>query len=281
MAGTQTTPQVPPVQANTTQAAPVPDHRFEEMARKLQQMENQNAQLRGQVDMLSRAPTPGNPAQVSEFDPKVEAALQKLIAAKLTPLQTNITNQLGYLYDKSDQIEYAGKYGGDRFKKYDEKVNQIRHEQQLAGKWTPREEALRMAFFDETGKKPLPDKPLEAAEQPAVWDHYLNTYVDPLSRKPAKPPGLEFQTQQQPQPQGTVPVIAPPQQQMPQAPPQNLQPPAIPAEVPFNMTEQLPPQGINQPALAPQTTPQHLEVGLESSPEELAAWGEKYGDVPL
>jgi hypothetical protein len=283
MAGNPQAPQPNPAQSNQQ----VPDHRLDEMQRRLRELETQNAQLRGQVDILAKpqqAPTQGDDPYKA-FDPKVGDALKTVLTTEVQKLQETFRQQIGFLYDKADSLEFDTKYGSERFQKLRDRVEQIRQEQQLKGQWVSREQALQMAHFEATGKKPMPDQKKEepAPAQQPVWDQYLQTYVDPTTGKPAQIPTLQTQPEPQP-PQASQTPQVPPQnipQAPPQAPPQNFQ--GVPGTVPgeLNLSDQLPGQGVNAPAAPAPNQQGHMAVDLGSSEQDLDAWAEKYGDVPL
>jgi hypothetical protein len=268
--------QIPGVQP---QAAPVPDHRIDDMMKRFRTMEQENAQLRGQIDMLSRGPQQQAQKTESPFEPKVEEALNGLIASKFGEFKT-----AGFLYDKTDELNFNHKYGSERFQKFHEKVEDIRKERQRQGTWVSREEALRIAHFEQTGRKPHPDKQeAQPVTNAPVYDPYLQTWIDPQSQKPVDPPQINAQGQPQapqvPQAQAQ-PAPFNPQSQVQQVPQQEFAPrehqQGVPAEVPF----QLPNQAVTPQGVPPQQT-QHQQIDVDSSSEDLAAWAETYGDVNL
>ena len=133
-------PQMPP------SAQPLPTHRNDEIADRLRQMETENAQLRGQVNMMAQQFKPQQPAQTppveSPFDEAVDRALNEkinsVITSALNPLQERVTQQIGFLVDRNDELAFNQSYSGDRFSKYRDKVEALRKEYETKGQYLPR-----------------------------------------------------------------------------------------------------------------------------------------------
>jgi hypothetical protein len=206
--------------------------------RTIRELKEQNAQLRGQIDVLAKGPAGApEPKADSKFDPQVAEAIKGIVMEQLAPLQGQIKQQIGYLYDKTDEVTYETRYGSERFVKLKDRVDQIRHEQQLKGNWVSREEALRIAHFEQTGKKPQADPPKPEEQVKAQWDPYLQQYVDPTGKvvpppvvaQPQQPvPGQLPQAGQAPQMPQLPPAVQDPNQYQPQVP----QPAPVPGGIP-------------------------------------------------
>lgn len=292
--------------AQPNQQQQVPDHRYEELRKELTQLKMQNQQLRGHLDAVTQRQTPQGPQEPASqvFKPEVVKELQRLIGEAITPVRGEMQNQLGMVYDATDEAKFRLHYGDKRFEKYLPRVEEIRTELQAQGKWIPREQALQMAYFEDTGKKPAPAAPQAPAPQAPVFDPYLQTYVDPATQKPyaqneAMPPqGAVDPTQQQVQtpqqqfvPQWQQPVQ---QQAQPQHQPWQPQPTGMERNNPYQHQHyaqspqqqqpnfQLPQQGMN-PAAMPehQRNQGHQAIDLESSESQLDAFEKKFGDIPL
>lgn len=290
--------QMPPNQQNEQ----VPSHRVDEMLEQMKQLQAQNQQLRQLIDQTAR---PNTQQPKSAFNPEVEAALRQFVQQELNPMAEQMRQQVGMLYEATDEANYKLKYSDPKFSQYNDKVEKLRQEQQRQGRWVPREEALKMVYFEETGKKAPAAAQAPAPQQP-VFDPYFNAMVDPATGKPvsmsAPQPGAEegqqqnWQQQGQQQPpqyQQQPPAWQQPQQQQQQAP-QNYQPQptgfqrppsgysAHPYANPYGQPPQLPNQGVNSQMPSDQSqrgAPQALS--LESSDADLEAFANRFGDVPL
>lgn len=291
-------------QGQAPQAGPnsnVPDHRLDELTRRLRDLELQNTQLRTTINHLNPQNQQQTPAEdpASQFDPKVKSAIEALVQSRLRPIQEQYSNAVGNLYDQVDRVQFETQYGGEKFKKYIPRVEELRQEQVAQGRYITREEALRLVFFEEEGRRAQPN-PKQDAPQP-VWDAQLNQFVHPGTTDPWHP-GQEVRSAQAQQ--------APVQNQMPnqqvqmqpnqfanqqmngypdqqQAFEQNFQQPAqnnLQQHQNFvqNNNQQMP----NLPDGAPVnangfTNPANLQLDIDSSEATLAAWEQKYGDVAL
>lgn len=278
-------PQVPP------NAQPVPDQRLDQIMEQFRKMELQNAQLRGQIDMMTRqqnpnAPKPKEPA----FKPEVQAAIDDAIEARLSQERARSQNQIGYLADQLDNANFQVKYGGEKYAKFTPKVESLRQEYQAQNKYITREQALQMVYFDETSKKGLtPDPAQPAAAPPApVYDPYLRAYVDPVTAQPVQQPDFQAEEPQAPPPaQGWTPPN--PQQQPPPQwgttpPGTRMQPGAAhPNGNAYGQNFQLPGQGVNPPGPGNGAQSRGVQgpLSLESSDAQLEAFESKYGDIPL
>jgi hypothetical protein len=261
----------------------IPDHRFDELQSQMRKLEMQNQQLRGHIDaMTQRQATQAPQEEENGFKPEVAQQLEKFIKRHVEPLQAELKNSLGLLYDSQDEVRFQQSYNGDRWAKYKPKVEQLRQEMQAQGKWVTREQALQMVYFEETGKKPAP----EAAKQEAApkYDPYFNTMVDPATGLPYKgqpaqaPQETEFKTEQAP--------MSPQQMPWQQPAAQWQQPQQAKQELPYgNKPTQkfgLPDQGVNS-AFAPehQAPRAPRELTIDASDAELDAFEKTMGDIPF
>lgn len=298
----QQPPQTPPNPQGTEGQAPqgnVPDHRLEEIMQKMRTLELQNTQLRTQIDyMTNKGQQPGQPGQQqqqSPFKPEVQQAISDLVNQRLEQERTQFRQQIGMLYDQLDAVNFTTKYSGDKYSKFHSKVDQLRQEYQARNQYITREDALRMVYFEETGKKDMQPQPQpQAAPQPQapVYDPYFQTWVDPQTGRPVPPQQTVAQEDDELQ---QPPPAQQPWAQAPQAPTPQAQPAGqfVPGQrMPtgsnhphgnaYGQTFKLPNQGVNQPA-----TPTHqaqsarAPLSLESSDDDLAAFEKNFGDIPL
>ncbi len=274
----QQPPQMPPNQQ------PVPDHRFGEMQERLRQLELQNTQLRTTVDFLKQ-PQGQQQAQPSAFKPEVEEAIRSLVNQRLAPVETQYRQQIGYLADQLDQAKFDLHYGGEKFKPYHEKVEQLRQIEIAKGNYVPREDLLRMVHFEETGKKSVTPAPAEPpAQQQPKFDPFFQTMVDPVTGMPLQPdPEQQFQQPQQPAPQYQQPVQ---QFQQPQQPPQPQHRPPVQSNHPYGnaygQSFQLPGQGVNHPAATQSPQNQRAPLDLATATDsDLEAFERNFGEIPL
>lgn len=294
----------------------VPDHRFDEVMEKMRLLEMQNQQLRGQIDMMAKTGQqqgqPGQTQQNSPFKPEVQQAITELVNQRLEQERTGFRQQIGMLYDQLDAVNFSAKYSGDKFAKYHDKVDRLRQQYQSQNQYITREDALRMVYFEETGKKdvaPQPQAQTPPPQQQPVYDPYFQTWVDPQTGRPIAGPQAtpapeegEADPNQQQQPgQQQWQRPPPPAQQQQWAPPTQAQAPQAqptghfvpghrtppganhPHGNAYGQTFQLPNQGLNQ-----QAAPTHQAQGgarsplsLESSEADLAAFENQFGDIPL
>jgi len=273
-------PQTPPGQQQA-----VPDHRFEELQAQMKKIEMQNQQLRGHIDAMTQRQNQNTPPQEEEngFKPEVAQQLEKFIKKHVEPLQAELKNSLGLLYDSQDEVRFQQTYNGDRWSKFRPKVEQLRQEMQSQGKWVTREQALQMVYFEETGKKPAPEQGKQETATP-VYDPYFNGLVDPNTGLPVKQQATEQQPQEmfpQEQTQGNWQQAAQNQQQNQQQAPQqngmNAQ-----GNQQQNPGFTLPQQGVNS-AFAPehQTVRAPRELSINASDAELEAFEKTMGDIPF
>jgi hypothetical protein len=289
-------PQMPP-------SGQLPTHRTDEIAERLRQMETENANLRGQVNMMAQQfkPQPQQPQAPVEspFDEAVDRALnqkiQQVLTQTISPLQEQVTQQIGYLVDKNDELAFNQSYSGDRFSKYKDKVESVRREYETKGKYIPREEALRIVYFEETGKKAQPENPAPVTQEPK-FDPYFGKMVNPETGKPLTEEEIANYNTPQAAPPTEQPVdqyAQPPAYNQPQAPqapafqpmPTGMQPPVNqnhPNNNPFQGMGELPPQGMNQPyGEQPTQQANALNLDVYASDDQLQAFDNKFGDVPL
>ena len=290
--------QVPPIQHQNQQQQQVPDHRFKELEDRLRNLSDQNQQLRGQVDYMAKnngqQQAPEKPVE-SPFEQKVEDALNAKIQAAITksmqPMESQFKEQIGYLVDKSDDMNYRMNYGGDKFAKYQAKVDEVRGDFQGRGRYISREDALRMVHFEETNKAPKSD-PQQVANAQPKFDPYFGQMVgedgQPIGQDNLAP-SPEEQTPQQPPQQQQWPIQNQPQQvQQPAGvqqfnPNQQQQDMQTQANLSANgyQTPNLPQQGVNQQFNSDQSVQNqgHMNLELDSSDADLAAFENKYGDI--
>jgi hypothetical protein len=287
--------QAPQTSANQQ----VPDYRRDELAERIRQLELQNTQLRTSLDHVTRQQQP-NSQQQSEpiFKPEVEQGMRQLFESWVKPIRTEFANQLGYLVDQTDEAKYMLQYGNsDKFNRFNDKVDRLRQDYQARGQYIPREEALRIVYLEETGKKAQPDPqapPPQPQEEAPKFDPYFKAYVDPKTGKPITGiPGEMGEPQQQMQPQ----FQQQPQQQMqpqyPQSPQEQYQQnQQIPyqqqmqqAHVPtqswsngFDLGDQNP--NPASPSAAPQPH-RYPQIDLTSTDADLQAFEDRFGDIPL
>ncbi len=245
-----------------------PEHRLKELETKLRNLELQNVQLRTTLNHVNQ---PNNPAaqpaadpNTPVFDPSVKQAINSLVEAKLQPIQTQYQYALGALHDQVDEAKFNQKYGGEKFKPYMPKVQEMRQDAIAQNRFIGREDALKLVFFESEGKKAQPAK-IEPTHQPQ-WDQNLGSFVHPGTTEPWYP-GQPVKTPAPvPTVDGQVPVQTPGQpvvqpQQVPGQPPQQLQqvpPQQVPQQVPPQGPQQVQsqePQPFFQPEFGQQTQP--------------------------
>jgi len=297
----------------------LPEHRLKELETKLRNMELQNVQLRTTLNHVNTQ-QPGASKEApaaATFDPAVQTAIDSLVDAKLQPMATQYQQALGSLHDQIDDAKFSQRYGGEKFKPYMDRVEQVRQEHLAQNRFIGREDALRLVYFEEEGKKAQPVK-TEPTNQPQ-WDQNLGNFVHPGTTEPwfpgqpvktpapapqvqapAQVPG-QTQTDPQAQPQvpaqAQVPAHTPVPPQVPQAPaqPEPFFQPELDQQKQPAAQNQLPPQQIpvqnnlqvpQLPDAAPNPVgnfqdPSAMTLDLNSSQEELDAWENRYGDQPL
>lgn len=242
----------------------VPDHRLDEMMQNFRRLEQDNQRLRGTVDaLMARQPVQPTPEpEESPFQPEVERALQarfeREMAKRFAPIEQQTKQAIGALADQNDHLKFSLRYGADVYEKFQDKIERVREERSRAGQWVSREDAYRLVYFDENGKKPAvnPATVPQAAPQAPALDPYTGLIRGTaMPETPAKEAAAPFQPAQPPQ------VVAPEQTPLPALPPQSVAPPA--ASVTQNQTQ----------------VPSKLDVSMASP--ELDAWATKYGDIPL
>jgi hypothetical protein len=276
----------------------VPDHRIDQMVERMRLLELQNSQLRGQIDVMARpAQQPGQPPAQPLFKPEVQQAIAQLVEEKLNTERVSHRQQIGWLADQLDQAKFQTNYGGEKFAKLIPKVDQLRQEYQAQNKYITREDALRMVYFEETGKKSVVPDPAPAPQAPPqpVYDRYLGQYVDPRTGRPADPQAYQQEEIQEEQPQESFQPTPPAQGwQPPQATPHVQQntggmypgqriPPgaASPNGNAYGQNFSLPQQGINPPSAAQHVQTQRGPLSIEATDSDLKAFEAKYGDIPL
>jgi hypothetical protein len=281
----------------------VPDERLTQMANRLRDLENQNNQLRGQVDFLARGTQQPQQQKQSKFSPDVEAAITERVQEIVAPIQEQLRNTQGYMHDQVDHVTFMQKYNKPQYEKYLEQVENVRREAQAQGRWIPREQALQYVYFNETGKKPAPENTQQVtpAQDVPVYDTFLGQYVNSKGQV-VDPPNvvdadkaLQQAAQQQPvqQPQQMGMPVQQAAQQFQQQPVQQQQWPAQQQQMQPQQFQQQPVQqqqpgfqlpNQNPPDQARVASPapgQHFGIDLTSSDQALDQWGNKYGDIPL
>lgn len=298
----QPQPQMPPNQPQG-QGNQLPEHRLAELENRLRQAELQNTQLRTTLDFVQRGQqNPAQAPQQSAFKPEVADAIKQLVNERLAPMETQHKQQIGFLVDQLDAAKFQLNYGAEKFAPYQEKVEQIRQQEIARGNFVPREEILRMVYFEETGKKnvqPAPEAP--AAPKAPVFDPYFNTYVDPDTKLPIQPNQNFAPEQMQEQPQNMPPQQMPPAQpQFQPQPQQNWQPPQQPQQFQvqpgarqpnqtmhphgnaYGQNFGLPGQGVNTPAQSGTQSNPRAPLNLETATEaDLQAFENSFGEIPL
>lgn len=295
--------QTPPNQ----QQQAVPDHRVNELTERLRALEQQNIQLRQTIDAQFQRPQGGQQQNPSPFKPEVEQAIRELInssvESKVVPLQNEFKNHVGLIYDQTDEARFMQQYGAhDRFQKFLPKVESIRRTAESQGRWISREQALQMAYFEETGKKPQAESaPVNKQPNQPVFSPYFNAYVDPVTGMPVNP--HEAQTPENQDgteiPQGDaaaqqMPWQQPAPQQQQQPAPQhgvqtpgyqpNAEPGQFGAQHPManahGMRPQLPGQSMN-PSMGSQKAPggNPMDIGLDATDADLEAFEQKFGEI--
>lgn len=279
--------QQPQMPANQQQN--VPDHRIDDVMKQLQELKLQNAQLRGTIDYMKQ-PQQGPPQnQDPAFKPEVQQAIDARVKQMLEPLQTQFRQQVGYLADQLDEARYMQNYGGEKYKPFQSKVEQIRQQALAENRYITREQALQLAYFEEgKGKNPQPDPQAQQPQQP-VFDPFFQTYVDPVTRKPI----MQNQTGEAPQ---EAPEMQAPQWQQEQQPQQQQQPQfgmqqpgagqrgVHPNGNAFGQQPQqfnLPQQGMNPQAPSYQARDARQPLDLGASDADLQAFEDNFGDIPL
>ncbi len=293
----------------------VPDHRLNELQERLRQLELQNTQLRTTVDYLKQGPQNGQaqPNQQPLFKPEVEEAIKQVVQQRIAPLETQYRQQIGYLADQLDDARFNQNYGSEKFKPYHQKVEQVRQQALAENRYISREDALRLVYFEETGKKNVEPQPQAQVQTQPKFDPYFGTMVDPQTGKPitqdtsgfapqemvdengnpvqthnmqAQPQNMQMQQVQQMQPQWQQ---APTQQFQPQQQQQfapGAQPPRQMSNHPngnaYGQNFQLPNQGLNQAAApAHQQMNGRQALSLDSTDADLQAFENNFGDIPL
>jgi hypothetical protein len=270
--------QQPPAQPTSQ----VPDQRWNEMMSRVRQLEDQNAQLRGQVDFMARRP--GQPQQTEKplFEAPVDKALEQKFQQLIQPVAAQMQQTIGFLTDQNDQIKFESRYQNSHLKDYLPKVEELVRQNKLQNRWVPREDVLQYVYFQETGKKPAEPKQTVQEVPKASYDPYTGQFLGP-DGKPTLPPSQMAMPQGQP-PQSVETVQVPAQQ------PQQAQP-----EPTYNPGYQPTPQNQfaqpAQPNLPPATPPPPAQgvqpagpvqgLSLQASDKQLATWADQYGDMPL
>jgi hypothetical protein len=289
--GNQPTPQPPPQFQQPQQQQPgnVPDARLDQMQREMRELRDQNQQLRGQVDHMSRASQPNaKPPDQPFFKPEVAQALDQKFNPILQQIRSEFQQATGMMMDQTDQAKFELRYRGTKLESFVAKVEDQQRSLQSQGKWLPREQILQQLYFEETGRKaqdPQYTQTQAPPAQPPQYDTYTGQWRDPATNQVVAPPtqvvvpqgappqaaqvqeyGQQQQGQQQ-YPNGYQPP--PPQQAFAPQPNQNQWAPQLPNAQP-------PPAG---PGVASSGTPQGLT--LDATPETAKAWADKFGDIPL
>lgn len=286
--------QMPPNQQQ------VPDHRLDEMQKQMRQLELQNAQLRATMDHL-RQPQGNQPPVNPIFKPEVEDAIKQVVNQRLGPIETQYRQQIGFLADQLDKTKYELNYSGEKFKPYHDKVEQV-HAQAIAeNRYISREDALRLVFFEETGKKNVEPEPQAPTNTQPKFDPFFGTVIDPQTGKPVATDTSGFAPQEQVDQNGNQIMQPPahnmqppaqPQWQQPQQQFQQPQQQQVPPGAQSQQTQhpfgnaygqfQLPQQGMNNPQAPAHQQPTGREaLDLTSSDAALQAFENNFGDIPL
>ena len=245
----------------------VPDHRLDEIMQKLRAFESENMRLRGTVDALmtrQQAPMQAPEPEESPFQPEVERALnqrfEREMAKRFAPIEQQTKQAIGALADQNDHLKFALRYGQDTWEKFQDKIERVREERSRAGQWVSREDAYRLVYFDEHGKKPaVTPQSVPAVPQAPAFDPYTGVMREPVA---AATQAQDESTAAPLQPQAQAPSVqAPAQTPLPPLPPQTQAP--MQHSTPQTQTQ----------------VPSKLDVAMGSP--ELSAWADKYGDIPL
>lgn len=243
----------------------VPDHRLDEMMQRMRELANENSKLRGTVEAIMAQRQQSAPVETQEespFQPEVERALQlkmdREFNKRMQPLQEQTRQSFGALADQNDYLRFSLQYGADTYDKAKDKIERVREERSRNGQWVSREDAYRLIYFDEHGKKPAaaPASVPKADAVPAI-DPYTGMYKEPL-------------VSADPLAQQAAPVAPAPAAPSLQAQPQESQVPALP---PQSVTP------IMSQGQAATPVPRNLDVAMGAA--ELDSWATKYGDIPL
>lgn len=265
----------------------VPDQRLDQIMDQLRSLQNENSNLRGQINMMAKTYTKPESTQQtpqeSPFDPEVDKAINdrvnQIVKTMIEPLKNDFGQQIGYLVDRNDELSYNQKYGNqDRFTKLNDKVQQLRDSFESRGEYITRENALQMVYFEETGKKPAMNTAPPTTPEPK-FDPYFNAHVNPETGKPMTSEDWGAFEQKQP----TQPEQGQTTQQF-QPPAQQFQQPEQPAHTTQHnqQTPQLPDQSVNSAYSAnQQQSISANDLNVYASDEQLAAFEDKFGDIPL
>lgn len=251
----------PPQNPGQQQQYAIPKERFDEINNRYKAVEQQNQELRRQVDFLYQQTMQQQqrqqpaPVEDSPFEPNtaraIESMFQKKLDAHITPLANRFQQQIGGLADENDRLQFMLKYGPDQYKKHQQTIEQLRQEKAQQNVWLSREDAFKFVHFDETNRKPreTPVQPMGAA-------------VDPYTGEIVQPQAAPQQ----------------PQYQQPQQPPQQFQQPQQTApQEPWDEPE-LPPAGIVEGGYQPPVQPGSQKLSISSDEAALDAWANKFGE---
>lgn len=270
--------------------SPALEQRLNEMAEQMRLVQQQNQQLRGIIDHMAaqqrqpqpppQAPEPEGP---SAFTPEVESALRgmfkkefdKFHKTAVEPIVQKTGQFTNYIAERNDLLEFQLRYRSDTYDKYKDKIENLRTQRAQAGYPITREEAFKLIRYEETDKKPQ-QNPAPAQPQGPAYDPYLQRVVSPQAGESVMqhqsyhqdPANQQPPAQQQPQQNY--------QQQVQQNPHQTQQIPVQNQGDDFN----LPPAVMNQGVKASPQAP-ISGLTLDTDAKALAAWEQKYGDVPL
>lgn len=248
--------------------APMPDHRMNEILEEMRRTRAENDRLRQIIDRQAQPQQPQNQTQ-SAFNEDVRKALHQEFEQMYKPREEAFKNQIGFLADKNDQLEFLSKYGQDTQEKFGDKIERVRAERLRMGQYISREDAYRHVYFEENARKPQVPKQESTGVKEPRFDPYTGMMIVPDT------------------PAAQAPQAAPQTQQAPQQAQAPYQPPQAPGYAPQAPQGEIPPLPPSTPnplgASAPQAATSQTITGLslDSDAQALQRWEQRYGDQSL
>lgn len=194
----------------------VPYERFKQTIDEVNNLKQQNQQLRQQVDHIyqnmtrQQAPQQQQVEEDTPFEPQTVKAMRSLFQKELdrtvTPMAQQFRQQLGGMADENDKLRFMIQYGPQAYGEHQQKIEQLRQERANMGQWVSREDAYKFVRYDETGHKPKenPVKPLGASLDP-----YTGEIVEQRQTPPPQAPPQQMQQQPPPQEEWNEPALPP------------------------------------------------------------------------
>lgn len=276
----------------TTPPAQVPDDRFNQVMARMRELEQQNAQLRGQVDFMAKQSQPAQPrAEQQLFKPEVDQAITQKFQSLLEPVQQQFNQAVGMMMDRTDRAEFELRFRNSNYAKILPQVEEEAERLKRSGQWVPREQILQKVWFDETGKKAQEPPPQTNQAPGPQYDPYTGRWTES-----AVPQGTTGQPASQQIPQQVAqaapqqaPVAQQPPQQTPGYPSQQQWPPQNASQwVPNLPQAEPPPQAPVAQATVQPTTGLSLDTmnfadrdQAKAADQRLERWASQYGDIPL